>query len=727
MTQRRPNRLLFASFFFALLMMLGALPAFAQVQSTMCPECNPLADRANELKKPLAELRAKVNAAIAAQSAADKAQREANEKEKEATQAKYRFMSEADKKRDASKKKRDKEDEERKRKIRELTAEIAQLTKGMADQQTEHARLTASIPELQQAVETADENLKYQEEEVAKAQAKVQEAAKASTAANQLANSTVQSYERDENRTTQNRAARAARADLAAAREDLAKAQTALNSAKAKAKAAHQRLDNIGNLQSAAIAKFNQLRAEKQAKEAELARLSGIRDGGPTDFDENSYQEELSQYEAREREARAATDAANKALDAAMKAVGDALNEEGDAQKLYNDAVRAWEQCMDDCRSGKKKKVKEPITEGGGGTGVTTGTGGGTTSGGTGATGGTTGGGRTATGGGTAGGQTQAPRAKCQPCIDNAQAVKDANDKVAAVEAAIKELETTYNAEKAAIDERRADAQREADEAQKAYQEYINIVFNVANSGVPTDPQTARAHAEDLKKDISAARDKLKSIKAENDALIAKYNSDHQKLVADKNAAIAERDAAQRALKNCEKKCGTVQDSQVMVVPGSGGANVEVEEVHLVTGTNPLDPRAVEDTFNRGAAPIISSGGGSSGPVIPADPHQPFVSSGSISVVHVVGSTACPTPFSNVVVRTTAGDNVTISGVSTSGSGTSRIISSPSGSGGTAPQFESFFNCSSPTPGTYSITVNFTATVGATPTPLSFTATVTVQ
>ncbi len=168
-----------------------------------------------------------------------------------------------------------------------------------------------------------------------------------------------------------------------------------------------------------------------------------------------------------------------------------------------------------------------------------------------------------------------------------------------------------------------------------------------------------------------------------------------------------------------------------------GDAEVEVETIHTVDGTNPFDSQKVQDKFTGETQPTghknaasdqggsdehgssSGSSGGGGGAVVPTcNPH-------SVSATHDVGTTACPTPL-GVVTVSAGGQNVTISNINKSGSGASRFDVSSSGSGTASPTFSTSFNCSSPAPGTYSIVVTYDATVGGVTTPQSFTASVTV-
>ena len=167
-----------------------------------------------------------------------------------------------------------------------------------------------------------------------------------------------------------------------------------------------------------------------------------------------------------------------------------------------------------------------------------------------------------------------------------------------------------------------------------------------------------------------------------------------------------------------------------------GDAEVEVETIHTVDGTNPFDAQKVQDKFTGGGEPRSndkaseaksgddehsgsgSSGGGGGTATPTCNPH-------SVSATHDVGTTACPTPL-GVVTVSAGGHNVTISNINKSGSGASRLDVSSSGSGTASPTFSTSFNCSSPTPGTYSIVVTYDASVGGVTTPQSFSASVTV-
>lgn len=179
----------------------------------------------------------------------------------------------------------------------------------------------------------------------------------------------------------------------------------------------------------------------------------------------------------------------------------------------------------------------------------------------------------------------------------------------------------------------------------------------------------------------------------------------------------------------CEKeKCKKV--GMVIDGFGTGGqyalVSAELEHTVSISGTNPFDAREIERIPNMVgnteitstpisiapppvavAPPVVilpppATGGGASPLVVTA--------SGSVIFNHIVGTTACPTPAGAVSLSSNNGNLLTISGVSISGTLTTRIDTSVVGNGTAAPSVAAEFNCSSSTNGTFTGTLTGTAT-----------------
>ncbi|MBN8531276.1 MAG: hypothetical protein J0L97_05385 [Alphaproteobacteria bacterium] len=207
---------------------------------------------------------------------------------------------------------------------------------------------------------------------------------------------------------------------------------------------------------------------------------------------------------------------------------------------------------------------------------------------------------------------------------------------------------------------------------------------------------------------------------------------DLKKIIAAFNAALGR-------FRDCEAQRCQAEDGKKKAVKIPGGKyKIEVENVNKVGGTNPFNPKDVEDAGlngNDGDAIAVTPPVVTQPPVTepvrqppvkeptqepvkepivvqpPAEPiDEPWEISvgGSFNFTHTVGGSPCPQAAGTVTVSSSNGHTISVSNISVGGSISGKL--EVTASNGPNPSFTGRFNCSSPANGTFSGTVTATLT-----------------
>ncbi len=272
--------------------------------------------------------------------------------------------------------------------------------------------------------------------------------------------------------------------------------------------------------------------------------------------------------------------------------------------------------------------------------------------------------------------------------------------------------------------------------------EYLRAAIRELDSGVTEkENQAANGDAIDFWDETPKyTREQYAEQKTQMEASIEEHQRKLQKITEYFNQVLG-------MLRECERtRCrgaGSSASSSTggVLVPGaSSGVSTELEHTVPITGTNPFDAKEIGripsmvssgssassssgSSSGSGGSSASSSSGSSSGSSGSSASSSSGASSGSsggtpplqistfgsFSFSHTVGSSPCPQSAGTVVINSNNGHPLNITGISVSGTLSSKLNVSPNGAPSVALQLQGQFNCSSPANGTF--TGNVTGTV----------------
>lgn len=594
---RKFLRLLFV--FFALIApALVSVPAMAQVHMQSCPECDALADEAKRLQAIADQANADWSAARQAEADTAKAEEAAQaawDAAWKALQQYIRQMDDADK---AAKAKAAADAAARLQQVADLDRQIAQLQNDMKRLQGEYDQLTSEIASAQANVDTFNEQLQGYVDEVTAAQQALNDALAAQTAAQQAADSSYRWHDvYDEARTQQTQALQQARANVNTARQNLAQKETSLKNFQAKITQAEGRVTALKNKQNSDIAAYNADQAEIARLQALRKKLSAALPPAPPSYPDS----QLQQLQNAEASAKTALDQAQTnhqdAVEASIKA-GDAYNT---AHKAAYDAYVAWQNCVDDCIHGKHRK--DALDGGSSTTGVTPGdgkTGGGGTDGGS--------GGGTTDGGGTGyvppdappvgGKEPPANKAVCQQCAPYYANYLGWEAEVAVIQSEINSERAMAKAEAKDFDDELRDLKDSLNSLQNERAGLDKGYKAAKKAGIANDAGYA-ARKADLDQQIADTQAKIAKVDKDYSRWEDREDDYFDDLWDDYDFASAMRDASFYAFLECLKHCkeGTAMPEHSGIWMPGAVINVQVEQVHLISGFNPFDPAEIRSIF----------------------------------------------------------------------------------------------------------------------------------